>query len=111
MLALMIQSVCMIAKPGSQLVYYIKLQCLFVSVCLSVPPFFRHDRLTATKLGMHMQIDVGIIRTNTNLTHPTQGVDPPRGLTHPTQGVDPPHPGITKFKKSPANVMKCPENR
>ncbi len=60
------------AKPGNQLVYYIKLQCPFVcvSVCL-YPPLFRHDRLTATKFGTHVRIDPGIIRTQQNLTHST----------------------------------------
>ena len=43
------------AKPGNRLVYYIKLQCPFV--CLSVPPFFRHDRRTATKFGTHNRIE------------------------------------------------------
>ena len=38
----------------------IKSICLYV--CLSVPPPFRHDRRTATKFGMHMRIDLGIIR-------------------------------------------------
>ena len=61
-------------------IYYIKLQCPFVCVCMYVclsvflyvclfvclsvciPPF-RHDRRTATKFGMHLQIDLGMIRT------------------------------------------------
>ena len=74
------------------LIYYIKLQCPFmyvcvrgcmrarvcacvracVCVCLSVPPF-RHDRLRATKFGRHVRIDPGIIRTQICLAHPTPG--------------------------------------
>ena len=46
---------------------------LCVSVRLSVPPFFRHRRLTATKFATHMRIDPGIIRTQKYLTHPTPG--------------------------------------
>ena len=44
---------------STQPIYYIKLQspfvcgCVCVCVCVSVPPFFRHDRLTATKFGTH----------------------------------------------------------
>ena len=38
------------------------------------PPPLRHDRLTATKFGTHVRIDPGIIRAQTNLTHPTPGV-------------------------------------
>ena len=33
-------------------------------VCLSVclyPPFFRHDRRTATKFGTHIRVDMGLI--------------------------------------------------
>ena len=36
---------------------------LSVCVCLSVSPFFRHDRRTVTKFGMHMRIDRGMVRT------------------------------------------------
>ena len=59
-------------------VCYIKLLlCVSVSVslsvCLSVPPFFQHDRLTTTKFGTHVRIDPGIIRAKTILTHPTPG--------------------------------------
>ena len=59
---------------GSKVFYYIKLPCPFVCVFVSVPTFFRHDRLTATKFGTHVRIDPGIIRAQTKLTHPT-----PRG--------------------------------
>ena len=84
----------------------IKLQCPFVSVCLSVclsvvpPPFFfRHDRLTATKFGTHMRIDLGVIRTQHFFDPPHPSGDPgPGGIL-----------GGQKFK-SPGNVMNCPEN-
>ena len=47
------------AKPGNQLVYYIKLQLPFV--CVSVcTPVFRLDRRTATKFGTHIRIDMGL---------------------------------------------------
>ena len=57
------------------IIYYIKLQCPFVCVCLSVPPPYFSTRKTATKYGTHMGIDPGIIRTQICLTHPT-----PRGI-------------------------------
>ena len=44
-----------------------------MSLCVSVchpPP---HPRLPATNFGTHMRIDSGIIRAQTNLTHPTPG--------------------------------------
>ena len=45
-------------------IYYIKLQrvsmCLYV--CLSVPPFFQHDRRKATKFVTHMRIDLGMVQ-------------------------------------------------
>ena len=47
--------------------------CVCVCVCLSVTPFFRHDRVTATKFGTHVRIDPGIIRTKKQLTHHTLG--------------------------------------
>ena len=75
--------------------YIIKLQCPFVCLCVCLyPPFFRHDRLTATKFGTHMRIDPGIIRAQTNLTHPTTG-------------------GILRGQnfKSSGNFMNCQENR
>ena len=59
---------------SSKVFYYIKMPCPFVCVFVSVPTFFRHDRLTANKFGTHARIDPGIIRAQTNLTHPT-----PRG--------------------------------
>ena len=40
-------------------IYYIKLQLPFV--CLSVRPFFRYDRRTATKFGTHIRVDMGLI--------------------------------------------------
>ena len=70
------------------IIYYIKLQCPFVCVCVCLcvcvsvyvcmcvcvyPPFFRHDRLTATEFGTHVRIDPGIIRAQHNFTHPTPG--------------------------------------
>ena len=57
--------------PHVALIYYIKRPSVCVCVCLSVPLFFRHDRRTATKFGTQMRFDLGIIRTETNLTHPT----------------------------------------
>ena len=85
------------AKPGNQLVYYIKLQCPFVCLCcLSVCLYpFRHDGLTATTFGTHMRIDLGIIRTQKTF-------DPshPRGLREEF--------GDQKYKSS-GNVMNCPE--
>ena len=45
-----------------------------VSLCLSVclyPPFFRHDRRTATKFGTHIWIDC---LSPKKLTYPTPGV-------------------------------------
>ena len=63
------------------------------SLCL-YPPFFRHDRLTATKFGTHMRIDLGIIRTQTSLSHPNPG-----GIL-----------GGQTFK-SPGNFINCRENQ
>ena len=45
-----------------------------LSVCLSVPPFFRHDRRTATKFSTHIRIDrYGTGSHLKKLTHPTPG--------------------------------------
>ena len=44
-------------------IYYIKLQfslSVYLSVC-TPPPFFRHDRRTATKFGTHVRVDMGLI--------------------------------------------------
>ncbi len=44
-------------------------------VCLSVPPpFFRHDRRTATTFGTHIRVDTGLILSQKNLSHLTPGV-------------------------------------
>ena len=59
---------------SSKVFYYIKMRCPFVCVFVSVPTFFSTRRLTANKFGTHARIDPGIIRAQTNLTHPT-----PRG--------------------------------
>ncbi len=82
---------------GSKVFYYKKLPCPFVCVFVSVPTFFRHDRLTANKVGTRARIDPGMIRAQTNLTHPT-----PRGSQGGLWGQ--------QFK-SPGNVMSCPENQ
>ncbi len=52
-------------SPGPAYLLY-KAAVFFVclSVCLSVctpPPFFRHDRRTATKFGTHIRVDMGLI--------------------------------------------------
>ena len=99
-----------------------------MSVCLSVctpPPSFRHDRLTATKVGTHVRIDLGNIQTKTNLTHPTQGgpggiledqnSTKVREMSWTAQKINTkinPHPtGSGSFRgkklKSPGNVMNC----
>ena len=79
------------------LIYYIQLQCPFVCMSVCTPLFFRHDRPTATTFGTHMRIDMGIIRTQ-------------RKLTHPTPGGSRWNLGGQQFK-SPGNVMNCPDNQ
>ena len=51
----------------------IKLQRPFVCLSVCTPPFFRHDRRTATKFGTHMRVDMGLILSQKNVTHPTPG--------------------------------------
>ena len=68
-----------------------------ISLCLSVPPFFRHDRRTATKFGTHS----GRYGTYSQL----KNVDPPRGGGVPWGFL-----GGKKIK-SRGNVMNYPENQ
>ena len=51
------------AKPGNHLVENITLQCPFVCVYLSVPPFFDMTVGPQPNFARIMWIDLGIIRT------------------------------------------------
>ena len=43
------------------MIYYLKLERPFVYLSVCTPPFFRHDRRTATKFGTHIRVDMGLI--------------------------------------------------
>ena len=70
--------------------------CVCLSVCLSVPPFFRHDHQTATKFGTHA--DRSGNGSYLKLCPPPQG----GGASENFKGQ--------KFK-SPGNVINCRENQ
>ena len=101
-------------------------------LCVSVPPFFPmrpSDGLGPQPNLAHIRIDTGLIRTKTNLTHPTPGRSqgdfrgskiqkPGKCLEMPRKSIIfSPHPpwgwGLQRAQnfKSPGNFMNCRENR